>query len=81
MIHCLKTLPSDQRQTLLDVLTAGDDVAKAIEFLQSTGSIEHARQVAKEHGRKAEAFAKSLPQNDASQSLVKLAQFILKRTH
>ena len=81
MIHCLETLPTDRRQLFLEVLKAGTDVTKAVELLQSTGSIEHARQVAKDHAQKAKDFAQSLPQNEASESLVKLAQFILQRSH
>ena len=81
VIHCLETLPSDERGQFLEVLEAGTDVAKAVELLQSTGSIEHARQVAKEHAQKAKAFAQSLPDNEASSALVELAQFILERTH
>ena len=69
------------RDRFLEVLEAGTDVTKAVELLQSTGSIEHARQVAKDHAQKAEAFAQSLPDNEASSALVKLAQFILERTH
>ena len=81
VIHCLKILPQGQRQIFLEVLDAGTEVTKAVELLRSTGSIEHARQIAKEHAQKAEAFAQSLPENEASAALVKLAQFILKRTH
>jgi len=81
VIHCLRTLPPEQRQQFLEVLEAGTDVMKAVELLESTGSLAHARQVAKEHAAKAEAFAQSLAENEASAALVKLAQFILKRTH
>ena len=81
VIHCLETLPTDRRQLFLEVLKAGTDVTKAVELLQSTGSIEHARQVAKDHAQKAKDFAQSLPDNEASSALVELAQFILERTH
>lgn len=81
IIHCLKTLSADQRSQFLTVLNAGTDVARAVELLESTGSIKYTRQVAQQHAARAEAFAKSLPVNDASESLVKLAQFILDRTH
>ncbi len=81
IIHCLNTLSADQRGQFLDVLNAGTDVARAVELLTSTGSIDYARQIAQQHASRAEAFAKSLPPNDASQALVKLAQFILERSH
>ena len=81
IIHCLKTLPSDERPEFLNVLNAATDVGRAVELMQSTGSIQHARAVAQQHASRAEEFAKSLPTNDASQSLVKIAQFILSRTH
>ena len=81
IIHCLKTLSADQRLEFLDVLNTGTDVARAVDLLESTNSIQYARQVAQQHASRAEAFAKSLPQNEASQSLVKLAQFILERSH
>ncbi len=81
VIHCLRTLPADQRQPLLSVLEAGTDVTRAVEFLNSTGSIQHARQVAMKHAASAEAFAKSLPTSDSADALVKIAQFILSRTH
>ncbi len=81
IIHCLKMLPSDQRPEFLNVLIAATDVGRAVELMQSTGSIQYAREVAQQHASRAEEFAKSLPLNDATQSLVKIAQFILSRTH
>ncbi len=81
IIHCLKTLTNDQRSQFLAVLNAGSDVDHAVKLLNSTGSIDYARQVAQQHASRAEAFAKSLPHNEAAQSLIKLAQFILERSH
>jgi octaprenyl-diphosphate synthase len=81
IIHCLKSLGADQRLQFLTVLNEGNDVNRAVELLDSTSSIQYARQVAQQHAARAEAFAKSLPENEASKSLVKLAQFILRRTH
>ena len=81
VINCLQTLATDQRNVFLDLLKSGADASKAIELLSSTGSIEYARQAAQTHARQAEIFAKSLSENEASTSLVKLAQFVLKRSH
>ena len=81
IIHCLQNLDKGRRDELLKLLHAGQDVRAVSALLCSTGSIKAARAVAQKHAAQAEAFAKQLAPNEASQALVKIAQFVLARSY
>ena len=81
IIHCLEQLTDDQRSDLLKKISDPDNLAVVIEVLNSTNSIEHARHVARSHVESAAAFASSLGEGTAAQALLKIAQFVLKRSN
>lgn len=81
IIHCLEQLADNQRTDLLKKISDPARLSEVIEILNSTKSIEHARQVARSHVESAAAFASSLGEGSAAQAMLKIAQFVLERSN
>ena len=81
VIHCLKQLADDQKTDLLQKISDPAKLPEVIEILNSTNSIEHARQVARSHIENAVAFARSLGEGSAAGAMLKIAQFVLERSN
>lgn len=81
VIHALSKLAGQQREALLSMLEADTVVVgDVIAVLEECGGIEYARDVAKMIAERAVAFASSLPECEASNSLVAIGQMMLSRT-
>lgn len=81
VIHCLMQLSDDQRTDLLRSISDPEKLGEVIKILNSTGSIEHARLVARSHIENALAFASSLGDGSAADAMLKIAQFVLERSN
>ena len=81
IIHCLEQLEDDQKADLLQIVSDPKKLPDVIEILNSTKSIEHARQVARSHIESAAGFASSLGAGSAAKALLEIAQFVLKRSN
>ncbi len=80
LIHCLAQLADQPKADLLRNVADPQKLPAVIETLNSTGSIDHARRVAREHIDSAAAFASALGEGSAAQAMLKIAQFVLKRS-
>jgi octaprenyl-diphosphate synthase len=81
VIHCLATLPDAEQAELLKVLGSGQATPDVvIPALKSTASIEYSRKVAADFATRSINFANSLENNEFSDSLLSIAQFVLDRT-
>lgn len=80
MIHALSVMEQAKRQRLLELLKSGDDIDAAIGMMQEAGSFDYASKIAVEHIAQAESFARSLAETPASNSLVSIASFVVKRS-
>ncbi len=81
LIHCLSHLPSNDRLRLIQYLSSGQaELAEVRHLLERSGSVEYARQAARQRATSALDFAHSLPRNPHSASLVQLASFVIERT-
>ena len=80
IIHCLSQLSSEQKQNLLGIISEPKQLEQVLEALNSTGSIDYARNVAKSHIQNAMTFANSLGGGTAARSLLMIAEFVLKRS-
>lgn len=80
MIHCLECLPVDRRQHLLRLIPDAQELPQVIDILTETGSINFARDVAQSHINNAVSFANDLGEGSAANSLLMIANFVLKRS-
>lgn len=81
VIHSLANLEGCERDSFLKLL--GSDVVpvtKILDTLSQTGSIDYSRSVAKATAERAVSFTTSLPECDASKSLMAIGTMMLKRT-
>lgn len=82
LIHCLKTMPEQQRTELVRKLEAGAvDPPAILSLLSEFGSIDYARDVARSHAKSAVAFVTTLTDSPACRSLRQIAEFVLARTY
>ena len=82
VIHSLRELDQPSRESLLAALNSSDvKVESILQTLESTNSIEYARQMARDHAQQAIGFANSLPDSATTGSLRKLADFVVQRTY
>lgn len=81
IIHCLEQLAEDQKSDLLAKISQPTKLPEVIEILNSTNSVEHARQVARSHIENAAAFANSLGKGSAAKAMLMIAEFVLKRSN
>ena len=80
-IHCLANMPKDQRQKWIKKLESGDwQLVDVLEQMESSGSIEYSRQTARQHANMALQFTETLESSVYSESLRRLAEFVLERT-
>jgi len=81
VIHALANLGEEQRNDLLAMINAETvPVENVVAVLKDSHSIEYARTVAKSIAERAISFASSLPENEASSSLVRVGKMMLERT-
>ena len=80
IIHCLSQLSSERKMDLLQIVSKPKHLEQVLETLNNTGSIDYARQVAQSHIQNALTFANSLGGGTAAESLLKIAEFVLKRS-
>ena len=78
LAHCQPSNAEALKSVLVDKASTTEDL---LPFLIKTGSIDYARLIAQNHARAATEFANSLESNVYSESLTKLATFVLDRTH
>lgn len=86
VIHALATLSGEPRTAFVQFLASPTGDAQTLnrqllETLHQCGSIDYARNVAREHASQAIEFAQSQTKSSYSDALVALAQFVLSRTH
>lgn len=82
ILHCLKVLPAERSGPWVEKLTGDDwELDEVVDLLNSTGSIEYARQAARNRAGHALEFAKSLSKSAYSDSLVTMAEFVIDRTY
>ena len=86
VIHALKKLPAEKAQRLkkiLDMRTNNPElIREAIELLRSSGAVEYAREVCREHIEKAlNLLDKSLKPSLAKEKLKALTEFLMKREY
>ena len=85
VLHCLQNAPKDQADRLLELLALREkasqaQVDEAIEIMKRNGSIDYARQKAKELVREAwRQVAIALPSNAAKDKLQAFAGFLVDR--
>ena len=82
LIHSLSTLSGDARSEMIAELSSGRYTAESLlPRLESTGSVEYARQVARRHAQDARQFALSLGDGPHAVAMQKLALFVLQRSY
>ena len=81
VIDCLGKLDDGKKSELLQMISDPTQLPEVIRILNGTNSIEHARQVARSHIESAVAFASSLGDGAAAGAMLKIAQFVLKRSN
>ena len=86
VIHALATLSGEERAAFVEFFGTPKGDAEALnrqllETLGRCGSIEYARNIARDHAGQAIDFAQSQAKSAYSDALVALAQFVLSRTH
>ncbi|MBS3815531.1 MAG: polyprenyl synthetase family protein [Hadesarchaea archaeon] len=81
--HALSTLPSEEKNHLLNALgnkeANQEEIEKAIEVIKDSGSIEFASNKAKELVEEAKSQIDSLPDSEAKKFLIELANFSIER--
>ena len=81
VIHCLANLPTDEKESFLELLKSGTAKPEVVTpILESTGSIEYSRKVAADYATQSIEFTNSLDDSPYSTSLRTIAQFVLART-
>ena len=81
VIHSLaNSQPTSKSQLLAILNSAQPSVEQVMPFLQSTASVQYARDIAAGHATQAKTFAGQLDANPYSQSLHNIADFVLART-
>lgn len=84
MIHCLDNAPSVDRTRLIELLGLGmgktpDQVAEIVGFMKASGSLDYARELARGLIAEARSYLTVLPETEARESLVSMADFFLAR--
>jgi len=80
VIHALRVLEGRQRDELLELLKAESvDVDAVLEILAGTGSIEYAKERARESAENAARFIASRPESEANASLGAIAKMMVER--
>lgn len=80
MIHCLSQSSPQEKRDLLDLISDSANLPAVLATLNRTGSVDHARTVAQSHIENATRFVESTGEGTAANSLLKIAQFVLKRS-
>jgi len=84
VLHCLENLTQDEeaRQEFLNILGNGEatdeQIKRAVDILNSTGSIQYAKDYAKSFGEKALEKLKVLPDNESRIILENFANFMVE---
>ncbi len=82
-IRALSIVKGLEKKTLLRVLgnenSSGSEIKAAIEILRKSGSIDYASRKSEELVSKAKSQLNVLPDSDAKEVLVKIADFVVKR--
>jgi len=85
VIHALTHAKKKQRDTLLSVLgvedATNDAIAKAVEALRASGSIQYAKDAAKRYMDSAYAMLDRLPDSDAKNDLRVLVDYFVNREY
>ncbi len=82
LIHAFANAPSARRREVLRRLKSGvkrKDIDNIVRFVEEFGGIEYARKTAGEFRDRAKAQIEVLPESDAKQSLLQLADFVVSR--
>ncbi len=80
VIHALRVCEHEQREQLLGLLKAETvDVDAVLKILTESGSIEYARDKARECAESAARFVASLPESEANASLAAIARMMVQR--
>jgi geranylgeranyl pyrophosphate synthase len=81
MIHFLRTAPAEHRQLLRSLLGANEpDKSERIRnLILPSGSIDYARNKAREYAGQAREALRSLPESDARRVLEAMAEFVVSR--
>ncbi len=82
IIHCLRTLTPANANEFKNQLNANElNVESIVRTLNLNESIQYARNAAADHAKRAVKFTETLPKNIYSESLNRLAEFVLKRSY
>ncbi len=82
LIHAFTNAPSGRRKTVLHSLKRGvkrKDIDDIIRFVEEFGGIAYARKTAEDYRDRAIALLAPLPDSEAKQSLLQLADFVVTR--
>jgi octaprenyl-diphosphate synthase len=82
LIHAFANAPSARRLEVLRRLKRGvkrKDIDNIVRFVEEFGGIEYARKMAEEYRDRARAQIEGLPETEAKQSLLQLADFVVTR--
>ncbi len=83
LIHLRDQLNQDQQQQLCQLIEqpTADNFAKLLDWLNESGSLQHARTVAEDHIDRAVAQLTDLPTTPALKAMQQIAQFVTRRNH
>jgi len=83
VIYALNTLDSNRREELLTILKrpekTEDDIKKAVNLIISAGSVEYAKERAREYSKRAVDILGRLPDNEYKDVLKFLANYVVER--
>ncbi|MCD6503079.1 MAG: polyprenyl synthetase family protein [Thermoplasmata archaeon] len=83
IIHAMNNLKDDKKKELMEILRkekkTDEDVNRAVELIRSAGSIEYAKEKAREYSKKAMELLKEFPNNEYKEVLKYLANYVVER--
>ena len=84
-IHALSHSNLTQKDRLQKVIVKKDntieEILEAIEIIKDAGSVEYARSLSEEYGKKAKEAIRILPDSDGREKLDSLVDFAIYRDH
>lgn len=83
VVHALSKASIDDKNLLLTILQAGEEenVPRALEILEKYGSIHYAWEVAQKDVNQAKKLLNVLEDSPAKNALLKIADFVVERSH
>jgi len=82
LIYALNAAPKNESKTIVDRIQKGvnrQDIKVIVEFIETYGGMDYARDCMQNHISKAESLLDKLPQNEANQSMRALIRYFASR--